>query len=154
MWEIVLHIDYNCGLWSHTSTVQIPTLICKSCVALGKLLNLSVFQFLICKWGKWYCNSCFICHDDQMNYIWKHMLQYIICAISHHPFLAPHQVFIEKDSSFQFRILPSYECFTLWIFFPLTVFRFGFSWGTSLQFYHRSLFQDLKMHLQVIQRYF
>lgn len=120
---------------------------------MGKLFNLSVSQFLTCKWCH---NSYFICHDVQLNYTWNayapvHSMCSELSAIIHFWLLA--NIFIEKDFSFQFTILPSYECFFFMDFPPLTVFRFGFSWGTSLQFYCRSLLQDLRMHLQMIQRY-
>ena len=89
---------------------------------MGKLFNLSVSQFLTCKWCH---NSYFICHDDQVNYMWNayapvHSMCSELLAIIHFWLLA--NIFIEKDFSFQFRILPSYECFFFMDFFPPWLF--------------------------------
>ena len=79
---------------------------------MGKLFNLSVSQFLTCKWCH---NSYFICHDDQVNYMWNaYAPVHSMCSgtISYHPFLAIHQHFYRK------RFFISVQDFTkLWMFF-------------------------------------
>lgn len=114
----------------------LPTLILDSCVGLGNLLIPCLF--FICTWGKWHCNSYFICPDDQMNWTQKtHAPGHSVCSgsINYHPFLAPHQHFSRQRFFIPVQDFTKLWSFSLWIPTPpLTLVRFGFSWSQICNF--------------------